>query len=279
MTMFLFQLRNELWKLFGKKRTYIGFIMFLVAQNAILILLRFSHVPKQMARLLQMNGVMAGGNYISILTLGTMMVALIGLSLLPLYAALVGGDLVAKEAEDGSLRMILCRPISRLRLLMLKWLAGVLFAFTLVLSLGLFGLLFASFWFPWGGLFVWPPNFALFNATEGLHRYLFMSVFLLPKTVTIMTMGFMFSCCNMKPTAATILALSLMMISGILQQVPFFSDFQDWFISYHVDIWQSVLAARIPWWKVGQSLSILLGYNVTFLVIGTVMFHVRDIKS
>ena len=35
--MFLLQLRNELWKLFGKKRTYIGSAMFLLAQ-AILIL-------------------------------------------------------------------------------------------------------------------------------------------------------------------------------------------------------------------------------------------------
>ena len=31
--MFFLQLRNELRKLFGKKRTYIGFGVFLVAQN------------------------------------------------------------------------------------------------------------------------------------------------------------------------------------------------------------------------------------------------------
>ena len=32
-SMFFAQLRNELWKLFGKKRTYIGFGAFLLAQN------------------------------------------------------------------------------------------------------------------------------------------------------------------------------------------------------------------------------------------------------
>src|ERR1035438_4376348 len=31
--MFYHHLRNELWKLFGKKRTYIGFGAFLLAQN------------------------------------------------------------------------------------------------------------------------------------------------------------------------------------------------------------------------------------------------------
>ena len=34
--------RNELWKLFGKKRTYIGFGAFVLAQNAMLLMFRFS---------------------------------------------------------------------------------------------------------------------------------------------------------------------------------------------------------------------------------------------
>ena len=33
--MFFAQLKNELWKLFGKKRTYIGFIMLLLAENGV----------------------------------------------------------------------------------------------------------------------------------------------------------------------------------------------------------------------------------------------------
>ena len=40
--MFLLQLRNELWKLFGKKRTYIGFGMLLAAQLIIVLVFRYS---------------------------------------------------------------------------------------------------------------------------------------------------------------------------------------------------------------------------------------------
>src|SRR5438067_1991897 len=76
------------------------------------------------------------------------------LLLMPLYAALVGGDLVAKEAEDGTLRMILSRPISRFRLLFVKWLAGVVFSIVLVTVLGAMALAFARIWFPWRGMFV-----------------------------------------------------------------------------------------------------------------------------
>src|SRR5206468_12992101 len=45
-TMFYLQLRNELWKLFAKKRSYIGFLMFLLAQNVIILVFRFTNGPR-----------------------------------------------------------------------------------------------------------------------------------------------------------------------------------------------------------------------------------------
>ena len=54
--MILLHLRNELWKLFGKKRTYIGFAMFLVAQNAMLTAFRLTRWQGEMARMLDGNG-------------------------------------------------------------------------------------------------------------------------------------------------------------------------------------------------------------------------------
>src|SRR5213595_3911135 len=170
MSIFYLQLRNELWKLFAKKRTYIGFLMFLLAQNVIILIFRFTNGPRaNMRRTLEGNGYLAQ-EFISALTVATFMLLPIAYMLLPLYAALVGGDLVAKEAEDGTLRMILSRPISRLRLLFVKWLAGIIFSGVLVMVLGGTALFFARFWFPWRGMFVsWPPLniFSLVGAGEG----------------------------------------------------------------------------------------------------------------
>src|SRR5258707_15604749 len=153
------QLRSELWKLFGKKRTYIGFGMFLLAQNIIILLFRYTGATNQMVRALEGNGYLAR-DYVSTLTIATIMVLVLAYTIMPLYVALVGGDLVAKEAEDGTLRMILSRPISRLRLLFLKWLSGVIFSVLLVLMLGATALLCARIWFPWKGMFVFIPGFA-----------------------------------------------------------------------------------------------------------------------
>jgi len=89
----------------------------------------------------------------------------------------------------------------------------------------------------------------------------------------------MFSCYNIKPAAATILALSLTLISGIMQELPYFNGLQNWFITYHMNVWRELFNEHIPWWQIGQSMSMLIGYNLTFLLIGCTAFHTRDIKS
>ena len=111
------QLQNELWKLFGKKRTYIGFGAFVLVQTVMLLMFKFTRWQSHFERLLSGNGYLAT-EYVSALSVAVVMLTPQILLLLPLYVALVGGDLVAKEAEDGTLRMILSRPISRLRLLL-----------------------------------------------------------------------------------------------------------------------------------------------------------------
>src|SRR4051794_17331162 len=207
--MFLLHLKNELWKLFGKKRTYIGFGAFLVAQNAMLLIFRLRG-HKHMEDLLQGNGYIAE-EFLSALSVAIVMLAPQIVLLMPLYAALVGGDLVAKEAEDGTLRMILSRPISRFRLLLVKWVAGIVFSAVLVIVLGATALFFARLWFPWRGLFVsWPPDgiFSLLSTNVGWKLFVYSHLFLTLNASTILGLAFMFSCFNMKPAAATILSLS-----------------------------------------------------------------------
>src|SRR5271165_4766897 len=165
--MLFLQLRNELWKLFGKPRTYIGFGALLLAQVIIVLVFRYSRAAHGMMRQLETNGY-DPAQYLSSLTVATVMLFPIAYVLLPLYVTLIGGDLVATEAEDGTLRMILSRPISRFRLLFVKGLAGAIFSILLVLMLGLIGEGFASCFFPWGGLFVFIPGemFSVLGATD-----------------------------------------------------------------------------------------------------------------
>jgi ABC-2 type transport system permease protein len=245
-----------------------------------LLAFRFTHWQRNMEQVLAGNGYLAR-DYVSTLTVAVVMLIPQILLLMPLYAALVGGDLVAKEAEDGTLRMILSRPISRFRLLFVKWLAGVIFAAILALALGATALVFARLWFPWRGMFVFAPGmvFNVLAANEGLKLYLCSHFFLAINASVILGLAFMFSCFNMKPAAATILALSFLFLNLVMEGIPFFEQYQEWFLPYHFRSWLLVYAQPIPWERVAGSLVILLAYNVTSFLIGAAAFQARDIKS
>jgi ABC-2 type transport system permease protein len=282
MQIFFLQLRNELWKLFGKKRTYIGSGTFLLAQTIGIVLFQCGQGPyHDMMRDIANFG-LSPDDFVTNWTIACFIIVPIGYFLLPLYVALVGGDLVAKEAEDGALRMILSRPVSRVRLLLLKWAAGAVFAVLLVLALGVFGALLARVFFPSGGLFVALPMERFMNAFDGAaawQRYAAVHLVMTGEAVTLMTLAFMFSCFNIKPAAATILAISAFFLSMILHDMPYFHEMQQWFFVHQLHVWTDFFREPIPWSKVGESVFILAGYNLTFFVIGFVAFQRRDIKS
>jgi len=101
---------------------------------------------------------------------------------------------VAKEAEDGTLRMILSRPVSRFRLLLVKWLAGLIFSMILVAVLGgtAVGLRGSGFV---KGMFV--PGLkihysASWEASEGFKLYAAAHVLMAINASVVLGMGFMF---------------------------------------------------------------------------------------
>ena len=76
-------------------------------------------------------------------------------------------------------------------------------------------------------------------------------------------LAFMFSCFNMKPAAATILALSVLFVSMVLENIPFFEPYQEWFPTYHFHTWIRIYAQPTPWDAVAETLCVLLAMNLT----------------
>src|SRR5262245_317666 len=278
--MILLQLRNELWKLFGKKRTYIGFGAFVLAQLAMLTAFRLTNWQREMERQLAGNGYLAE-NFVSALTVSLLMLFPQVVLLMPLYTALVGGDLVAKEAEDGTLRLILCRPISRFQLLFVKWVAGIIFCAVLVIVLGGTALGLARCWFPWKDMFVFAPGlvFTTMTAQDAWPLYVFSLLFMTVNAFVVLSQAFMFSCFNMKPAAATILALSFLFINLVMEGIPFFEKYHEYLLPYHFRIWIYVFVHPTPWERIAGSLSVLFAYIITTFLIGAAAFQARDIKS
>lgn len=281
MRLFLVQFQGELRKLFARKRTFIGFGVFLAFEILILFLLRLDRVQAKFRQVVD-NAGYDSGDYFSGLTIGFLVVVWTVFLLEALFLALVAGDIVSKEVEDGSLRMMLCRPISRGRILWLKGIVSVFYTFVLTgfvmfTALGV-GFLYKGF----GALFVYEPFekvFALHEFWPGLFRYLAAFPLLSLSLCTITALAFCLSCFNMKPSTATIITLSALFADTILKNVPFFESISGYFITRRMSVWVHVFDSRIPWEMMLENYAWLVGINATLFLIGWLVFEQRDFKS
>ena len=284
MTLFLRQLGWELFRMFARKRTYIGFGVFLAVEILIFVLLTLDRAEQGMQQWIER---VAGGfeHYFSALTLAFLIVAFTMLILGAVFVALVTGDIVAKETEDGNLRLLLARPVSRFRLLAIKFLACQLYALVLFWFVGLtaFGVgLIERGW--GGGMFVWTPELprvSIFEWGEGMKRYFMAISAFLIAYLPITGIAFFLSCLKIKPAAATIVTIAYILADSILSAIPLpiFQDYQHFFITPKMKSWSLLLYQDIPWPRVFESWAWLIGFGLTGFILGWVIFERRDVKS
>ena len=281
MSLFLYQLRGELWKLFARKRTYIGYGVFLGVELLVMLLLHLPHGRHFMKKMIEDSGGLFD-LYFSGLTVALMMVAVTLFMLGGLYMALIAGDLVAKEVEDGTMRMTLCRPVSRLRVLMVKYVVCVIYTFSLVFFVGLSALTVGLLVRGGGGLFPMIPGvnlLTLYDFGPGLGRYLGALPCFGLSMLTMSTFAFQLSCWNVKPAAATISAITVFFVDWILHEMPYFESYRPWMMTTHMNTWMNAFREPLPWQKMVEDYSILIGLNATFFIVGAVVFASRDFKS
>ncbi len=281
-SMFFRQLRNECFKLFSRKRTYLGFGIFFLL-NLVMLWLLQQPLPLHGIRSLLVNNGFRLEDFTGGLTVAAFTMVFTVALVSGLYLALVSGDLIAREVEDGTLRLVLARPISRARLFVAKALVGALHTALLMLGVGLSGLLVG--WVGHGRLammFVYAPLegiFSVFEPAEGLQRYLLATLLLALTYQAVSAMALMFSCLRLRPATATVLTLTVLYVDFVLNSIPYLTAFKPWFLSHHLSSWVLVFRAEIPWRDIVTSLLILLGLSASFLVIGFGFFENRDVKS
>lgn len=278
---FFRQFYFELLKLFARKRTYLGFGAFFGVELLILLGLHLPGPRHLFTRAMMQHG-LNFSHYFSGLTLAYVMITNTVFVLGSLYLALVCGDIVSKEVEDGTMRMVLSRPISRARILLLKYLSCVFYTWTLVLFIVLSSLLMGIIDRGLGGLIVvvpWEHVFGFYEAGPGLERFALGTGLLCFIMLTLTTLGFMFSCFNMKPASATVLTISLYLVDTILRNVPYFEDLQNYFLTHHMGMWTHVFQPTIPWPELVHSICYLGAFDLLFFAIGALYFARRDFKS
>lgn len=281
--LFLQQLRGELRKLFARPRTWMGYGAFLVMEALILFVFKLDAAKRAVGGFTRRNGLEEGTYYSSLSV--TFLIMLFSMVLLgAIYFALVAGDIVAKENEDGNLRLVFARPISRLRLLLVKYVAVCLYTFTFVFFVGISGYLMA-----WaaigreGGLLVFVENMKVFAAypdwSEGAARLALGATGIGVSMITLSSIAFMFSCLKIKPAAATISTLTILFVDMILREFPFFKPYESWFVTWRMSAWVFLMEQHISWPKIVESYAFLAGLNISLFVLGWLAFQTRDFKT
>jgi len=205
--------------------------------------------------------------------------------LVPIFVAMTAGTQIAGERQAGTLRMICVRPVSRVSLLLSKFLVVAFYTYLLVaffIGLNLLvGLLFVG----WGDLQLYPGALNLVDEpgkllrNEALWRFAYASLSGTWALLVIAAIAILFSVLFDNPATATVATLALYLVFHIVDRVEFFEHLRPYFFTTDMDFWRDVFKPEIPWQSFGRYGSICGAYIFGILLLAVAIFDRKDITS
>ncbi|HYC41031.1 MAG TPA: ABC transporter permease subunit [Chitinophagaceae bacterium] len=288
-------LQIELFKIFSRPRTYIAFAVITAIIFLVQIALRFS--GREYMDLI-MSGVKETFEVPAEEALNGYLVCYIVLNLLlihvPILVALVAGDVVAGEANMGTLRLLLTKPVSRTRLLLIKFLASSIYTILLliwvaVLALGLSVLLFGT-----SDLFVAREvDSNIIAESDVLWRYFAAFLFAAIGLLTVTALAFMLSAFAENSIGPIVATVCIIIVFTILtqMQIPFYDEtVKPYLFTTHMLGWKGFFYVRAEegvtvdgsiedFPLIVKSGLILIGYAALFVVTAIWYFRKKNILS
>jgi ABC-2 type transport system permease protein len=274
-------IKIELFKIFRKGRTYIGFgaiflIIFAIqagvyfeGQNL------FDFLMMQLDQNFIFEGNLINGYLITYLVLNTLWIHV------PILVALVTGDLIAGEANSGTFRLILVRPVSRIKLLIAKFLAGWTYVLMLVIFMAILGMGIGILIFGKGDLMVFKGSINFFSADELPWRFIAAFGFGVLSLTVVASLSFMLSAFSDNSIGPIIGSVAIIIGVSIISNIGFsvMKPINPYLFTNYLPGWQQffVFDPNIP--KLLRSVFVQFGYIIVFLGITFLYFRKKDILS
>jgi len=288
-------LQIELYKIFKRPRTYIAFAVITVIILLVQIALKFG--GKEYVGLM-MSGLNESFEVKPEEILNGYLVCFIILNLLlihvPILVALVAGDVVAGEANMGTLRLIVAKPVSRSQLLVVKFLASAIYTFLLLIWVAVFALLLSLLLFGTNELAVARElEFNIISANDVLWRYGAAFIFAGLGLITVAALAFMFSVFADNSVGPIVASVCVVIVFTILTQlqIPFYDEtVKPYLFTTHMLGWKGFFYVKgrdgvtidgsiEDFLQIIKSAVILIGYTFAFLAIAFWHFNKKDILS
>jgi ABC-2 type transport system permease protein len=292
-------LKIELFKIFKRPRTYIAFGA--IAAIILLIQIALKYDGKSYVDLLLNNlecsfelsdefkVKLMNGYLVCFLILNTLLIQM------PLLVALIAGDSVAGEANMGTLRLSLTKPISRTRYMLVKFTASVIYTLALLIWMALLAL--------FGSILLFGTNDMVVLRTEGIEimngfdvmwRYFAAFGFAAVALTTVAALAFLLSVFAENSIGPIIATMSIVIVFTILSQmnIPIYDNtIKPYLFTSHMVGWKGFFYVKadlenrtidgsienLP--AILRSLGILLLYTFLFVASAIWVFRKKDILT
>jgi ABC-2 type transport system permease protein len=272
----------ELYKIFRRPRTYISFGIVTTITSVIQLAMlsdgdSFVNFAMQgINEQFDIQGRIMNGYLIGYIILQSLLIHI------PLLVALVAGDSLAGEANLGTLRLILTRPISRNQLILVKFISSFIYTTLLIIWLAVCAL-FVSLWlFGTGDMINLKSDaFVLILKDDLMWRYFAAFLFAMLAMTTIASLAIFLSAFADNSIGPIISTMGVVVVLTILSnlELPLFNLIKPYLFTTHMIGWKGFFDDPVPYDAIRRSALVLFAYTGAFLGLTMFYFNKKDIRS
>ncbi len=272
----------ELYKIFKRPRTYISFGI-ITAVTLVIQLAMLTDGKSYMAFAMQgineqfdIHGNIINGYFITYIILQALLLQI------PLLVALIAGDTLAGEANQGTLRLMLTKPISRNKLVLVKFMSSFIYTAMLIIWLAIVALLLSLLLFGKGDMVnLKSDTFIMILKDDVLWRYSAAFGFALLAMTTIASLSLLLSSYADNSIGPIISTMGIVLVLTILSNLdlPLYSHIKPYIFTSHMIAWKGFFDNPVPFRAIGVSSLVMLVYTCTFVALTMYYFNKKDIKS
>lgn len=264
-------LRSELKIIFGRRRNIAGMGVLAALPVIVAVSIRLSSSSQG-----------GGPNFISGIAGNGLFVAFAALALelplfLPLAVSAISGDSVAGEANLGTLRYLLAIPAGRTRLLVIKYLAIVIFAFAATFLVALVGSIMGLALFGGGDMTLLSGTQT--SMADGVWRLVLSSLYLAVQFSALGAIGLFVSTLTEQPIGATIAIVLVNVLMFILDSIAQLDWLHPWLLTHWWTAFGDLLRDPIATESIQRGLITAVVYAGTFWLAAWARLSTKDISS
>jgi ABC-2 type transport system permease protein len=212
----------------------------------------------------------------------------------PLLIALVAGDMIAGEANMGTLRILMTKPFTRTEFILSKFIAATIYTLLLLTFMAVLALVLSIVIFGTGDLMLLKgEGVVLLDSSDILWRYFAAFGFAAIAMMTVAAMAFLFSVFADNSIGPIITTMCVIIIFTILTtlDIPIFNTFKPYIFTNHMLRWKDFFDMEVNEMNDGvigsvqnlkgiiNSAVLLLAHTVFFVSLAVISFRKKDILS